>query len=315
MESHLEHLSKVFAILQENNLKINLEKCDFFKTEVTILDLRLSVNGLSPIPEKVKIIANWTPPKTITQLKSFLGAVGYYKKFIKNFSMISKPLYNLLKKDVPFVWNNNCTIAFESLKEKLIRAPIFSSPDFSKPFIIRTDASLDGVGGVLLQMSDQNIEVPIYFESRTLTPAELNYSVTDLEGTTVYYCVQKFKAYITSSPFTTIVYTDHKPLIVVLHNREPTNHRHLKWVSVISSLNLNIQYQEGRKNVLADALSRIPTSFETINIINNSINNVTDANINNNISNTNSINNLMNDILKREYLKLMVWNILNKENN
>ena len=84
---------------------------------------------------------------------------------------------------------------------------------------------------------------------------------------------------------------------------------------MISSLNLNIQYQEGRKNVLAAALSRIPTSFETINIINNSINNVTDANINNNISNTNSINNLMNDILKREYLKLMVWNILNKENN
>ena len=154
---------------------------------------RLSVNILSPIPEKVKIIANWTPPKTITQLKSFLGAVGYYRKFIKNFSMISKPLYNLLKKDVPFVWNNNCTIAFESLKEKLIRAPIFSSPDFSKPFIIRTDASLDGVGGVLLQMSDQNIEVPIYFESRTLTPAELNYSVTDLEETAVYYCVQNLK--------------------------------------------------------------------------------------------------------------------------
>jgi len=103
--------------------------------------------------------------------------------------MISKPLYNLLKKDVPFVWNNNCTIAFESLKEKLITAPILSSPDFSKPFIIRTDTSLDRVGGVLLQMSDQNIEVPIYFESRTLTPAELNYSVTDLEGTAVYYCV------------------------------------------------------------------------------------------------------------------------------
>ena len=189
MESHLEHLSKVFAILQENNLKINLEKCDFFKNEVTILGHRLSVNGLSSIPEKVKIIANWTPPKTITQLKSFLSAVGYYRKFIKNFSMISKPLYNLLKKDVPFVWNNNCTIAFESLKEKLITAPILSSPDFSKPFIIRTDTSLDRVGGVLLQMSDQNIEVPIYFESRTLTPAELNYSVTDLEGTAVYYCV------------------------------------------------------------------------------------------------------------------------------
>jgi len=193
MESHLEHLSKVFAILQENNLKINLEKCDFFKNEVTILGHRLSVNGLSSIPEKVKIIANWTPPKTITQLKSFLSAVGYYRKFIKNFSMISKPLYNLLKKDVPFVWNNNCTIAFESLKEKLITAPILSSPDFSKPFIIRTDASLDGVGGVLLQMSDQNIEVPIYFESRTLTPAELNYSVTDLEETAVYYCVQNLK--------------------------------------------------------------------------------------------------------------------------
>ena len=114
----------------------------------------------------------------------------------------------------------------------------------------------------------------------------------------------KFKAYITSSPFTTIVYTDHKPLIGILHNREPTNHRHLKWVSMISSLNLNIQYQEGRKNVLADALSRIPTSFETINIINNSINNVTDANINNYISSTNNINNLMNEYIKKRIFKI-----------
>jgi len=257
-EQHLLHLEKVFKILAENGLKVNFEKCSFFKEEVELLGHTLSTNGLSPLPSKVKVISNWLPPRTVTQLKSFLGAVGYYRKFIKNFAAIAKPLFNLLKKDTSFSWTEDCDSAFYLLKEKLITAPILSSPDYSKPFIIRTDASRDGLGGVLLQRDDNQVEVPLYYESRTLTKAEQNYSITDLEGKAVFYCVQKFKPFITGNPFVTTVFTDHKPLVSIFSKREPTNNRHLKWVTELSILNVVVAYEEGRRNVIADALSRIP---------------------------------------------------------
>ena len=192
VESHIIHLNKVFSILKENRLKINLEKCTFFKTKVVLLGHVLSTEGISPIPDKVKVILNWLPPKNHTQLKSFLGAIGYYRKFIKNFAQIANPLFNLLKKDVPYVWSNDCNASFERLKRSLITAPILTPPDYTKPFIIRTDASRSGLGGVLLQTNENGIEVPIYFESRSLSPSECNYSVTDLEGKAIFHCVKKF---------------------------------------------------------------------------------------------------------------------------
>ena len=270
LDEHICHLHKVFTILQENELKINLEKCSFFKTEVKILGHLLSTKGLSPLNDKVKVISQWLPPKNLKQVRSFLGAVSYYRKFIKNFAMIAKPLYQLLKKDAPFCWTEDCTNSFHLLKNKLIEAPILTAPNYSKPFIIRTDASRDGLGGVLLQKNQDGIEVPIYFESRTLSNSELNYSITDLEGKAVYHCVQKFKPYISGSPFNTMVYTDHKPLVYIFAKREPTNSRHLKWITELSILNVQVAYEEGKNNFVADALSRM---VAVNNDDNNNINN------------------------------------------
>eukprot|EP00833_Pecoramyces_ruminatium_P000624 jgi/Orpsp1_1/1174656/evm.model.c7180000050888.1 len=146
IEEHIVHLYQVFKILNENNLKINIEKCSFFKTRVELLGHILTTEGISPIPDK----------------------------------------------------SDECTKAFEDLKKRLAVAPILSPPDYGKPLIIRADASRDGLGGVLLQKSeDGSIEVPHYFESRTLKPAEINYSITDLEGKAVFHCDNKFKSYIT----------------------------------------------------------------------------------------------------------------------
>eukprot|EP00833_Pecoramyces_ruminatium_P013479 jgi/Orpsp1_1/1187511/evm.model.d7180000058263.1 len=292
IEEHIVHLCQVFKILNDNNLKINIEKCSFFKTKVELLGHILTTEGISPIPAKVRIILSWVPPKNLTQLKSFLGAIGYYRKFIKNFAFIAKPLHVLTKKDTPFIWSEECTKAFEDLKKRLATAPILSPPDYDKPFIIRTDASRDGLGGVLLQKNeDESIEVPLYFESRTLEPSEINYSITDLEGKAVFHCVKKFKSYITCSKFTTIVYTDHKPLVSIFAKREPTNSKHLKWVTELSILNVKVQYEEGRKNVIADALSRLQTN-----------------NVNNNIKDNNNHNNNNNN--NKEIL-----NIINNNNN
>jgi len=177
LEQHITNLESVFNILNENGLKINIGKCHFFKKDVEILGHRLTVDGLMPQDSKIpKVILNWLPPQNIKQLRSFLGAVGYYRKFIANFAQIAHPLYNLTKKDVPFIWNSNCSTSFDTLKMMIASAPILSPPDFGKLFIIITDASLDGIGGVLLQLDDNNVEKPLSFQSRTLFDLEKHYA-------------------------------------------------------------------------------------------------------------------------------------------
>jgi len=144
--------------------------------------------------------------------------------------MIAAPLYKLLRKNVPYVWESTHQDSFNKLKEALISAPILRYPDFNRQFIIRTDACKLGIGGVLLQKDENDKkEYPIHFISRTLNKAELNYSITDLEGTAVYYCASEFKYYISSNMHETLLYTDHKPLIGLFNNKEPNNLRHIRW--------------------------------------------------------------------------------------
>jgi len=149
------------------------------------------------------------------------------------------------------------------------------------------------MGGVLLQRNEDNCELPICFESRTLLDAEQNYSVTDLEGKAVYHCVRKFKPFIIGNPSPTIVFTDHKPLVGIFNQREPSNSRHLKWVTELSILNVRVAYEEGRKNVIADALSRMPINKEVVNVtyVNNNdddrLNKLMKEYINNKITNIN----------------------------
>ena len=261
-EDHIRDITSVFKIIADNGLKINLEKCNFFKQKVELLGHTLSVDGISPISNKVNVITNWIAPRNLKQLQSFLGAIGYYRKFIANYSSIAKPLYKLLKKNVPFEWGSEQELSFHELKSRLVSAPILSMPDFEKQFIIRTDASHSGIGGVLLQKDSNNKEKPIHFVSRTLKPEELNYGITDLEGTGAVYCVEKFKSYITSSKFETILYTDHKPLVGLFRDKETNNSRQTRWVLLLSMLRVKVIYEPGKKNVVADALSRMNTIEE-----------------------------------------------------
>ena len=133
---HFLDLEKVFQIIKENGLKINIEKCNFFMKEVEVLGHMLTPNGIKPVMTKVEAIKNWDPPTDVSKLRSFLGIVGYYRKFIPNLSKIAHCLYNLLKKDVPFLWSIECQESFDNLKERLINYPILKYPDFSKQFII-----------------------------------------------------------------------------------------------------------------------------------------------------------------------------------
>ena len=261
VEEHLVHLKQVFEILRKYEVKINIEKCCFFKEEVEVLGHVVSKNGLKTIKSKIDAVAKWFKPKDISELRSFLGSVGYYRKFIKNFAVLAAPLYKLLRKNVPYVWEDLQQDSFDKLKNALISAPILRYPDFNKQFIIRTDACQEGIGGILLQKDEKDgMEYPIHFISRTLSKAELNYSITDLEGTAVYYCATQFKYYISGNKYETLLYTDHKPLIGLFSNKEPNNMRHIRWCITISMLRIKILYEPGKRNNLADALSRIKIS-------------------------------------------------------
>lgn len=260
LEDHIKHLKKVFEIFTKYNLSINLQKCKFFKEEVEVLGHVLTTDGLKTAPSKVQSIALWERPNNINELRSFLGLTSYYRKFIKNYSIRANPLYKLLKKDTKFIWDENCNYAFEDLRKCLLSDPILIYPDFNKPFIVRTDASNKGIGGVLLQIGKDNLELPVTCVSRSLKPAERNYSITDLEGLAVIYTLKKFRQYIISNKNKTKFITDHEPLIGFFNKSLPVKGRHLRWMEEFNKYNIIIKYEKGKKNIFADALSRLPSS-------------------------------------------------------
>ena len=270
LEEHLQHLTEVFKIFEKYNLSLNLQKCKFFKTEVEVLGHVLTPNGLKTIPSKVQKIALWDNPRDINELRSFLGLASYYRKFIQNFSIIADPLFKLLKKNQPYNWTDKCTEAFEEIKQYLLSDPILSYPDFDNEFIIRTDASTKGIGGVLLQMEEDKLEHPICCISRTLSPAEKNYSVTDLEGLAIIHSIKKFRPYIISNKKPIKLITDHKPLLGLFKRSIPNNNRHARWIEEFNKYRINLVYEKGKRNVFADALSRLPSkdSNSIINCIN-----------------------------------------------
>ena len=277
IKEHIKHLRQVFEIFSKYNLSINLQKCQFFKKEVEVLGHVLTADGLKTSPNKVQNIALWKRPTNINELRSFLGLTSYYRKFIKNFSIRASPLFKLLKKNSKFTWNEKCNNAFEDLRQCLLEDPILIYPNFNKPFIIRTDASTKGIGGVILQEEEDRMEHPISCVSRSLKPAEENYSITDLEGLALIYTLKKFRQYIISNKNSTIFITDHKPLIGFFNKSLPVKGRHMRWIEEFNKYNITIKYEKGKRNVFADALSRLPSKSNegillTINSILNDFN-------------------------------------------
>ena len=265
IEEHISHIRQVLEVFRQHKLKINIEKCAFMQTEVEVLGHKASVKGLSPQDSKIKAIKEWVAPVDVHELRSFLGAVGYYRNFIDKYAQISAPLCKLLRKNVKYKWNNEHQQSFDLLKEKLINAPILKYPSFNQRFIIRTDASYEGIGGVLLQEDlETKKEHPVHYISRSLSKAEKNYGITDLEGAALIYCITKLKSYILGNPNKTVVITDHKPLISFFKNKEPNNARQARWCLTVSTLGVEIQYQMGKKNVLADALSRMKKRDDSV---------------------------------------------------
>jgi hypothetical protein len=213
----LEHLTKVLRRCIETNLVLSWEKSHFMVQEGIVLGHIVSKRGIEVDKVKVDLISKLPPPTTVRQIRSFLGHAGFYRRFIKDFSKISKPLCELLCKDVPFVFTKACMQAFEKLRDSLSSAPIIQSPDWSLPFEIMCDAS-DYAVGVVLGQRIRKIPHAIYYASKTLSEAQLNYTTIEKELLVVVFSLDKFCSYLLGSKV--IIFTDHAALRHLLLKKE-----------------------------------------------------------------------------------------------
>jgi len=247
-EEHERHLRLVLDALRKNQFYAKLKKCAFWLSEVAFLGHVINQHGISVDPKNVASVVSWQRPTTVTEIRSFLGLAGYYRRFVQDFSCIAKPLTRLTEKGVPFVWNNDCDTSFQTLKDKLVNAPILALPESGKRFTVYTDASRVGLGCVLMQ--DGKV---IAYGSRQLKKHERNYPTHDLELAAVVFALKSWRHYLYGESCD--IYTDHKSLKYIFTQKE-LNLRQRRWLELIKDYDLTIQYHPGKVNVVADALSR-----------------------------------------------------------
>lgn len=276
LEEHERRLMHVLNRLKEFGLKLSPDKCHFFKKSVKYLGHVVSENGVKTDPGKITALTTWPRPTNISELKSFLGFTGYYRRFVKDYAKIAKPLNALtagylpprgksknskifsnsdLKRPFNDRWTNDCESAFKSLIEKLTTAPVLGFANSSKPYVLHTDASLHGLGAALYQEQDNELRV-IAYASRGLSRCERRYPTHKLEFLALKWAVtDKFFDYLYGTEFT--VMTDNNPLTYVLTSAKLDAAGH-RWLAALSNFNFNIQYRAGKRNADADGLSRRP---------------------------------------------------------
>lgn len=253
LQEHITNTEIVFQRLREANFKIQLDKSEFLKRETAYLGHIITPEGIKPNPDKVYAIKNFPIPRTTKEIKSFLGLVGYYRKFIPNFSKLTKPFTACLKKGSKINIDDPKYInAFKITQEILMNDPILSYPDFEKEFNITTDASQYAIGAVLSQ-GPIGSDKPIAYASRTLNDSEVNYSTTEKELLAIVWATKYFRPYIFGRKFKII--TDHKPLQWLMSLKEP-NSRLVRWRLKLEEFEYDIMYKQGKSNTNADALSR-----------------------------------------------------------
>ena len=251
-EQHLLDLQAVFEALQNAGLRLNLKKCHFCRPEVAFLGFIVSAEGTKSDPAKVQDMIQFPRPKDLHGVRSFLGTLSYYRRFIQDFSKKAQPLHLLTKKKIAFHWGPRQEKAFQELKNEMTKAPILITPDLSKPFTLHTDASYLGFGAVLGQKDDQGREHVIAYASRSLKREELNYQVTELECAGLVWAVDHFHHYLSGSTFN--LYTDHRALTWLFKNRA-RKRKFERWILQLQEYDYNIHYQKGKDN-RADFLFR-----------------------------------------------------------
>lgn len=255
LDEHITQLREVFSRLRKYSLQLQPPKCEFLRHEVKYLGHIITENGVKPDPEKISCVMNYPIPSNAKEVKSFLGLIGYYRRFIKDFSKIAKPLTNLLKKDQPLwsLWSHKCKDAFETFRHILTNKPLHQYADFARPFNITTDASNVAIGAILSQ-GEIGTDLPISYASRTINKAETNYNTTEKELLAIIWAVKQFRQYVYGRKFNII--TDHKPLSWLFGVKDP-GAKLTRWRLQLEEYDYNVIYKPGTLNTNSDALSRI----------------------------------------------------------
>ena len=251
-DQHLHHLNLVFDNLRSANLTLHPSKCKFATKQVKYLGHIVSKDGLRVNPENTDKIRNCQSPTNVKQVRSALGMMGYYRKFVKDYAKIAQPLNNLFKKDTKFNWTEDCEQAFNVLKTKLIEAPILRYPKFEDEFVLSVDSSDYSIGYVLTQEHDGK-QHPICFGGRALRENELKWHITDKEGLALVEGIQHFKHYLANSKFT--VFTDNVS-VKYLQKIKDCQGRLGRWGILLQGYSFEIKHKSSLQNCTADFLSR-----------------------------------------------------------
>lgn len=259
LDHHLQILEIIAQRLSAAGLTISPTKSRFCMSRLKYLGHIISANGIEPNPENITSIKDYPAPKTPKEVRRLLGMAGWYRRFIPDFATISAPLSDLLKKGRTFVWSDRAQAALESIKAALVSSPVLATPDFSQPFILQTDASDCGIGGVLVQGTGDNERVVAYY-SQKLSATQQKYQTTERECLAVIVGIEKFRAYIEGVHFTVV--TDHASLQWLQNLKDPCG-RLGRWALRLQPYNFTLVHRPGRMMVVADALSR---SVETVDV-------------------------------------------------
>ena len=230
---------------------MKLSKCHFFTKEIQYLGHILGVEGIKPVLAKTEATKAMHPPVNPKQVRAFLGLVGYYRKFIKNFAKIAKPLTVLIHMDVKFKWMETHHCAFMKLKDAIIQAPILRYPDTTKPYIVYMDTSDDACGAQLSQIHEET-EFPVAFLSHTFTDTQLRWSTPEQEAYSIYFTVKKWNYYLQGAEI--IVRNNHKPLAQFLNGKNK-NMKINRWGLELTSYSITNEWISGAKSKATDCLS------------------------------------------------------------
>ena len=258
-DEHLDNLTQVFERLRNSNLKLSTTKCCLCQTQVTYLGYVVTRNGIEPDPKKIEAVRSWPVPLNVQELRSFLGLCSYYRRFVRDFAKMAKPLHSLTQKNASFKWTEECQEAFAKLKEHLSQSPVLIDPDSSSEFILDTDASHLAIGAVLSQMVDRK-EHPVAYFSRTLNQPEQQYCVTRKELLAVVQSIKHFHPYLYGRHF--LVRTDHASLQWLL-NFKALEGQLAKWMQKLGEYDFEVKHRKGAEHGNADALSRWPCFSES----------------------------------------------------
>ena len=253
ISEHLHTLSLVLSRFEEAGLKIKLSKCAFLKSEVKFLGHKVDKRGIQTLDDKVAAVKQFPVPTNADQIRSFLGLAGFYRQFIKDFSQIARPLTQLLKKNAKFQWTDDEQLAFDALKSALCSAPILAIPDFTKDFILCTDASGYGCGAVLMQKDPSGKHRVIAYASKLLNKAQQNFDVTNRESYAIIWALRHFRELILG--YNVHVFTDHYACTEIFKGDNLTG-KFARWQLTIQEFNPRFSYLPGKMNVVADSLSR-----------------------------------------------------------